>query len=113
VKATADEAAVFREEVLKWQVKFGLTDWVLTFKTEEGGSTEANVDYDCDTREATVTYYTGVADVSHPKDNALHEVLHLLFADMLYVATKAKSESDPSIGREEHRVIERIRTVMK
>lgn len=110
MKTAPDEAAQFREECLKWQTRFGLTDWTLQFLTEEspGGHDEAEVDFDCDTRHAKITYYLGVKDSLHPRDVACHEILHVLFADMLLTAIEARDESDPRLAREEHRVIERL-----
>jgi hypothetical protein len=117
MKAGGDEAAEFRAECLKWQTKFGLTDWTLQFKTEDGSGKhdEAEVDYDCETRHATITYYLGVTDSLHPKDTALHEVLHLLFADMLLAAVNSRrgDEADSVTAREEHKAIERLLKVLK
>jgi hypothetical protein len=122
LKSTAEDAAAFRAECLKIQKDLGLFDWALTFKVEEGGDgdVEALCDYDCETRMATMTYYLGVENVTHPKDNAAHEMYHLAFADMLLVAVEAgmaagisgadrdAAENDPRLAREEHRLIERF-----
>ena len=113
MKASADEAAQFREECLRWQAEFGLTDWTIQFQTAPAASPdEADMDYDCDTRHAKSTYYVGVDDSLHPRDVALHEVLHLLMADMLLAAISARDESDPLLAREEHKVIERLIKVL-
>ena len=114
MKTAPDEAAQFREECIKWQGKLGLTDWTLQFATSsgEGKSDEADTDYDCDTRHAKVTYFLDVKDSLHPIDVARHEMLHLLFADMLLAAIEARDESDPLLGREEHKVIERLLKVL-
>lgn len=114
MKTSLDDAPAFREECLWWQQKLGLQDWSLRFKVKEADSdrAEALTDYDCDTRYADVTYYTGVEDATHPSDLALHEMLHLLLADMLLAAVEADSEEDAKLGREEHRVIERLHGVM-
>lgn len=114
MKTTSDDAAQFREECLKWQAAFGLTDWTLQFQVVDGvgQKDEADVDYDCNTRHATVTYYTNVDDSLHPSDLALHEILHLLLADMNLAGIDARSESDPILGREEHKVIERLIKVL-
>lgn len=113
MKASADDAAQFREECLRWQAEFGLTDWSLDIKSAPTtDDTEAKADYDCDTRLVQLTYYVGTNDVAHPLDNALHEMLHVLFADMLLAAVQAKSESDATLGREEHKVIERLARVL-
>jgi hypothetical protein len=112
---TADEAAFFRKECLSWQKEFGLTDWTLQFKTEPASPEshdEADIDYDCDTRHAVVTYYLGVKDALHPADVARHEILHLLFADMCLAGVNASSEEDAVLAREEHKVIERVLKVL-
>ena len=106
-----DEAAEFRKECIRWQEILGLTDWVLHIKAQEavdGDDAEAMTDFDCETRHAMVTYYYGIKDAMHPRDVAYHEMLHLLFADMLLIALQARDESDPWLGREEHRVIYRL-----
>lgn len=111
MKTEKDEAALFREECLRWQDAFGLKDWTLHITAEpatQGQTFEAETDYDCDTRHAKVVYYVGVEDALHPRDVAYHEIVHLLFADMLLLAIAARDESDPLLAREEHRVIERM-----
>lgn len=116
MKTAHDEAALFREECIKWQLAFGLTDWTIQFKTvpADGGEDEADVEYDCDLRHATITYYMGVEDSLHPSDVACHEVMHLLFADVLFAALEAErgNEADPAMNREEHKVIERLLKVL-
>lgn len=114
MKSENDEAAEFRKECIRWQGLLGLTDWFLTFKTEEaeqGSVDEAATDYDEDTRHAIVTYYIGVQDAMHPRDVAYHEMLHLLFVDMIIAAINARNDSDPVLAREEHRVIYKLHAV--
>jgi len=120
MQATKDEAAEFRAECLRWQKEFGLLHWTLQFKTKQAKQKrvdEAEVFFDCETRHAMLTYYLGVEDSLHPKDVAKHEMLHLLFADMLLAAVNAprgeKGENDPDVGREEHKVIEVLLKVIK
>lgn len=108
VQTTPDEAALFRSECLYWQRELGLMDWALHFKTlpADGTTYEAAVEYETETRQATITYYMGVEEALHPSDVALHEILHLLFADMML-------PGDPQVqAREEHRVIERLLKVL-
>lgn len=120
MKATADEAAEFRAECLRWQREFGLLHWTLAFKVEEAKPDchdEAEVDFDCDTRHATLTYYTGIKDALHPKDTAKHEMLHLLFADVIHAAVNGPrgeaGENDATVAREEHKVIEILIKVIR
>lgn len=114
MQTTPDEAALFHAECLHWQREFGLNDWTIQFKTlpADGGKDEADIEYDCDTRHAMITYFMGVEDALHPSDVACHEILHLLLADMCLAGTEAKTESDVLLGREEHKVIERLLKVL-
>jgi hypothetical protein len=109
VQTTPDEAALFREECLYWQHELGLLDWTLHFKTAPDGKddTQALVTYDCDSRHAIMTYYMGVEQALHPRDVACHEVLHLLFADMLH-----SPQTKAAQAREEHKAIERLLKVL-
>lgn len=113
MKATVDEAAVFRDECLRLQKEWGLLHWTLQFKTKPSKPKrvdEAMVDFDCETRHATMTYWIGVEDALHPKDVAKHEMLHLLLADLVLAAVNAPrgeaGENDPTVAREEHKLIE-------
>lgn len=114
MQTTAEEAALFREECIYWQKTPGLMDWTIQFATEPAGENndEAEVFLDCDTRHARITYYVGVQDSLHPSDVALHEILHLLFADMCLAGVNATHEEDVLMMREEHRVIERLLKVL-
>lgn len=130
MKSTTEDAAIFREECVRWQKTFGLTDWTLAFKSEPAqGLDEAECYSDCNTRHATMTFYYGVEDALHPNDVALHEMLHLLVADLVLTtievarqlktndATKAddeieEAENHPLVGRVEHMLIERLIKVL-
>lgn len=97
----------------KWQVTFGLTDWTLHFATAKAdGSHEAEVAYNSENRHATITFYIGVKDALAPERVALHEMLHVLFADMLDASCRRASDGHPDVLREEHRVIERLLNCM-
>lgn len=110
-----DDAAQFRDECLKWQKRLNLMHWTLTFRAERNSDSEieALCDYDCETREAVLTYFIGVKDVSHPKDNALHEMLHLLLADLNLAGVEASDEEDKRLVREEHKVIAVLEKVLR
>lgn len=115
MNTTQEDAAQFREECLKWQKRLNLLHWTLTFKAENNSASEVEAlcDYDCETREAVLTYYIGVQNVTHPKDNALHEMLHLLLADMNLAAVQATDEEDTTLQREEHKVIAILEKVIR
>src|SRR5712664_4145108 len=89
MKTEPEEAALFRTECLRWQQVFGLTDWIIIIKVSKASldnQDEAETDFDCETRYATVTYNMGVEDAMHPSDVAYHEMLHLVLADLIFCA---------------------------
>jgi len=100
----------FEASCRDWQVRLGLMDWTLTFRVEPpSGNYEATICYDCASRQATLTSFgAGTPGRTKADRIALHEMLHLLFADTLVMAATRASDMHPDVGREEHRVIERL-----
>lgn len=101
----------FEKSCRAWQTKLGLTDWTLRFKVEKGDGTEyARVDLGLESRQVDVRAFLpdrGEHKAS-PSRIALHEMLHLLLADLTYSAAARGSDSHADVIREEHRVIERL-----
>jgi hypothetical protein len=60
-----------------------------------------------------MTSMMGAKDPSPAEETALHEMLHLLMADVLSVAAKRRQEAHPDVVLEEHRAIERLVNVLK
>ena len=91
-----------------WVNKLGLKDWYVDIKHDQGGTDyEALVEYDKETRHATFTFYSAGQSSSYSIERlALHEVLHLLFADTI------PEDCGDDVAREEHRVIERLLHVL-
>lgn len=104
----------FETACRNWQATFGLTDWTIHFKSAEskGDRVEAMVEYEVEDRHATFTVFEGAATGLTPERVALHEVFHLVFADMLATAAQRGSAEQADVAREEHRVIERLLNVM-
>lgn len=99
--------AAFQERVVCWVYTFGLLDWYVDFKLDmESQDTEAQVEYDRNTRHATFTYFAAANKSYSPDRLALHEVLHLLFGDLI------PEDCGDDVAREEHRVIERLLHVL-
>lgn len=99
----------FEAACRRWQATLGLTDWTLTFKTATAdGEYEAYVEYNCENRHASITFFVGVKEALSPERVALHEMLHILFADMLSTAARLASDGHKDVGREEHKAIERL-----
>lgn len=110
---TADQVSAearyeFFETLVKhWVGKLGLRDWyVYTKHSMEPSECEALIEYDRDTRHASITYYSACPDPQPIERVALHEVLHLLFGDVI------PEDCGDDVAREEHRVIERLLHVL-
>jgi hypothetical protein len=98
----------FEASCRKWHVKLGLTDWTIRYAVEKASDTnEAEVAYNCDSRHAKITAYASAGEALSPERVALHEMLHLLFADVIEVAAQ-RGSSHADVAREEHRLIERL-----
>jgi hypothetical protein len=108
MEPTAEERhETFDAFVALWLDKLGLKDWYVEIKHDrEGVDAEAQVEHDRDTRSATFTYFSAAAPTYSIERLALHEVLHLLFADMW------PEGCGDDVAREEHRVIERLLHVL-
>lgn len=116
MKTTNEDAAIFREEMIRQQELWGLKDWTYQFETTKATQDtkhEAEVDYDCETRHVKIVYNIGVEDALSPIDVARHETLHVAAADMILAAIAAKNEMCPTLAREEHKFIERALKVWK
>lgn len=105
-------AKAFEEGCKKWQTRLGLTDWSLRYTTGKPGRNIATVDYNQDTRRVTATAYVNDDMPEDPERVALHEMLHILFADFVAISAARASDMHPDVVREEHRMIERLLTAM-
>ena len=109
MEQTADDRfRIFTFDVENWVNKLGLKDWYVDIKHDRRGTDyEALVEYDKETRHATFTFYSAGQSSSYSIERlALHEVLHLLFADTI------PEDCGDDVAREEHRVIERLLHVL-
>lgn len=99
----------FERACRKWQITLGLMDWTFTFRTDkQDGSRYADVSYDCDSRQATITAYTDTLTSARAERIALHEMFHVLLADVLRAAAARGDDGHKDVRLEEHRVIERL-----
>ena len=103
----------FKAACRKWRARFGLTDWRLVYKTAaDDGEHAGYVSYNWDSRHAVITMVRDIHGEGRPEATALHEMLHVLLADLLATAAMRSSDTHPDVAREEHRVIERLMTVL-
>ena len=102
-----DRFKIFSANIEHWGGRLGLRDWyVYTTHSTEPSECEALIEYDRDTRHASITYYSSCPDPQPIERVALHEVLHLLFGDLI------PEDCGDDVAREEHRVIERLLHVL-
>lgn len=106
--------AAYRKACLKWQQLLGLGDWRLMFELDRESSAElhARVLYNVANRAAKLIYCTRSETDQSVERQALHEMLHLLTADMLELAGDRADGSHADVVKEEHRVIERLLKVL-
>ncbi len=106
--------AAFRKACLKWQQQLGLQDWRLMFELDRVSPSDrhARVLYNIQSRAAKLTYCARSETDQSIERLALHEMLHLLAAEMLALAGTRADNSHEDVIREEHRVIERLLKVL-
>lgn len=98
--------ALFEAHVREWMRLFGLGDWTVTFEYMKSRDHRAEVSYNHVSRQAVF----GLSRVRVPSRDlwlsALHEVCHVLFADLSGMAEESRNTE--VVLREEHRMIARI-----
>jgi len=106
--------ARFRAAAEHWIEVFGLFDWDLEFLHEKLENKYASVHYDYATRKASLVLSTsfGKWPITEERiqDSALHEVLHLLLADLSGFAEAAAAER--RVTEAEHIIINRIKAAL-
>lgn len=110
--STKDFAA-FREACSHWQKRFGLTDWRIDYRSikdeaHHGAAVQASIE----SRHAIISYNT-FRETGHTISQlACHEVLHLLLADFGATTALRADRHHADAALEEHRVIERLLSVL-
>lgn len=104
--------AEFKRIADMWLKRLGLQDWNVAFNLEEQSETRmASISMNGDTRRALITLRFGADRSSSLEYLALHEVIHLLVADLCTV-TGQRGDAHVDSIREEHRLIERLLPVL-
>lgn len=112
----------FERTARKWLEKFGLNDWYVEIEAPGGfdGDHYATINYASDIRKAKIRWYGPkpaapghiiLGEHISAERHALHEILHLLFADMAIILGQRGLNHDDS-NKEEHKVIERLLRVL-
>lgn len=99
-----------------WMGKLGMTEWEVHVYHEQGASGElASVSYACEDKYASFYLAEYVEDSGRRPYTmeylALHEVLHLLVADIVWTAARARTD-DSVIVAHEHEFINRMIKVL-
>jgi len=108
---TKQEMSYFSERVYYWQEKFGLLDWQVEtrYTYDDKDDWGAKCSRDPENRCAVITFNSSCAKHSktigkkYLNTCALHEVLHLLLADLAHLSP-ATSSND----KYEHQIVRRL-----
>lgn len=95
---------LFKKVFKEWQARLGLQEWTISFKKEEMDDAEACIDSDPESRTVLVTVNSKlfhVKDDSDIEETALHEVLHLLLADLSHAAVDRYTDRETLVRVEE------------
>lgn len=94
----------FKKVFKEWQARLGLQEWTISFKKAEMDDAEACIDSNPESRTALVTINSRpfhLKDDSDIEETALHEVLHLLLADLSHAAVDRYTDRETLVRVEE------------
>ena len=118
MKITKKEFNLFVEECEKWQKYFQLNDWRIDYYFEKLNGATASCYRILEDKVAEITLNTIIGRddnstcLSHLKETALHEVLHILLSDITLLAQKRFISKD-EIDIAEHSLIRKLETIIK
>lgn len=113
MKTTAAHFKVFCDESDRWIRELGLFDWSVAYRHENLKDKYSAIQYQFSARKARISLSTTFDEpvtVEKLKDSALHEVLHLVLADLVAYAEAAASKL--RIEEAEHAALYRILRVL-
>jgi len=111
---TPQDAALFAQNVKKWQQVLSLGDWRIEKGIKPAKAAMASVEFTPTARLAVYRLGDFGAEKITPESldrTALHELLHIFLHDLMSVATDPKS-SDEDIEMQEHRVINLLENLL-
>lgn len=106
----------FSEMVRCYQQKLGLSDWDIQIRHESIGTQLAQTNSDCEGCVATIALNKAWKPLDPIQDKrikrlALHEVIHVLLADLYYIAScRYATQSELDIA--EHKIVRRLENVL-
>lgn len=115
-QTTKADFVKFQQYATAWQKKLGLLNWALYFDHKKKEGAYAQTAWDMGGSLATITLATHWDDMRKKTDNelnslALHEVLHVLFAEFTAFAEARYLHSD-SLEMAEHSILRRLENVL-
>jgi hypothetical protein len=117
-KTTKEDFELFKKSATKWQNALSLTNWSLYFdhKSEDMRDRYACVYWDMGAHLATIVFTKDWDDLRAKTEKeiekvALHEVLHLVTANLMAEA-EARYTSSSSIDIAEHEIIRRFEHIL-
>ena len=96
----------FKKHALKWQRTLGLTEWEIKFYHKTVEETNAESRPNITSRQAYLTLSKLKEKEVDIEFLALHEMLHVMFANMTYYAREMIKED--IVGEEEHMIINKL-----
>jgi hypothetical protein len=105
-KVPDNRLAEFESFCREWMGLFGLGDWTATFEWMGNRAHRAEVTYNILSRQAVFGLSRAKVPSRELRMSALHEVMHVLFADLSGMAEGACNAE--VVLREEHRIISRV-----
>lgn len=110
-KFTKQDFILFEDAVYSYLAWFELAEWRVEILHVKKQDVFARCTYDCEAKIACFTlakkvkYDFGLMDI---KKLAAHEVLHLLFADLINASSLLSNASHPIVISHEHEVINKL-----
>ncbi len=119
MQTTKKDFSIFVERCKYWIKVFGLTEWEINFRHESGGKTMSDsfswIITDNEGNQFTIislnTERERTPSAENLKEDARHEVLHLLLADLCN-AGEERYVSRDQLHKAEHMVIRRLEKVL-
>jgi hypothetical protein len=105
-KVPDNRLAEFESFCREWMGLFGLGDWTASFEWMKSTENRAEVSYNLISRQAVFGLSRAKVPSCELSMSALHEVMHVLFADLSGMAEEARNAA--VVLREEHRMIARL-----
>jgi hypothetical protein len=114
-KTSKKDLEFFRVEFLKWQARFGLTDWEVFFAHQKA-ECEAGINIEWTNKSAIVVLATDWEDTpvtkEKLKEDAMHEAIHLVLAPIDKLSRSRFCVTEKQINEADEDTVRRIATAI-